>query len=144
MKVFLRRSITKVIVATLLIAGVVLLCPVNLLSSSSVISYGANTVSVSGHNNAADNAGQHNSKTHPEVVDHIASLLTVFNDFAVLFFAALIIFTLFFYQSLFLASESYFTKLKFRLRYGILIKSKIEKIFLRWLNLLGGTFASSF
>lgn len=142
MKVFLRRPITKVIIATLLIAGVVLLCPVNPLSSA----VDTNTISVSNHNTDTGGGADHGStKNHSKVGSHIANILIFFNDFAVLFFAALIIFTLFFYQSLFLASKFYFTKLKyFRLRFGILIKSKIEKIFLRWLNLLGGTFASSF
>lgn len=145
MKVFLSRPITKVIVATLLIAGVVLLCPVNSLSSSSVTSYGANTVSVSGHNNAADNAGPHNSKTHSEVVDHIASLFTVFYDLAILFLVVITIFALFFRKSLFFLNNFFLARLNYcRHRYGVIIKPKLERVFLRWLNLRGGAVASGF
>lgn len=144
MKVFFRRPVTKWTVVALLIASVVLLCPVN-SASSTAMSCDAGVVPMSDHNTNAGGAGSDCSKAHTEVGNHVASLLTVFNDLGVLFFAAITILALFFHRALLLVNKLYLTKLKyFRHRHRVIIKPKLETAFLRWLNLLGGTVAFSF
>lgn len=143
MKFFLRRPLTKASIVALLIAGIVLLCPVS-PTTSAATSCDTNTMTGLSHNTNASGANADCSKTHPEPGSHVASPLTVFDYSALLFFAALTILTFFPYKSLMAASQTYLTKLNyFWHRYREIIKPKLESLFLRWLNLLGGTIAFS-
>lgn len=145
MKTFIHRHITGSTVVAFLIAGFILLCQINSPHYSVITSYGASTISAFSQNAAADSTNSHNSKTHPGIGNHATGLLTVSNYSIVLSFIALFTFVFFSYQLLFLKNELYLTKLNyFRHRYRIIIKPKFEKIFLRWLNLLGGTIVFGF
>lgn len=143
MQLFFQTLFNKTTAIILLIAAVILLCPVNPLSASATVACNATTDMAQGHtNNSASTACP---PAHSEMGNHaMNSVLPALNALASLFFAAVVGFIIFFQKSLFWFIESYLTKLnRCRHRYRVVIKPQLEKIFLRWLNLLGNTIAFS-
>jgi hypothetical protein len=125
-------------------AGIVLFCFVNSVSAMTV-SRDTDVMPVLSHNIDMNDVDSSSSGAHPEFGSHVAISTTAFNYSIVLFFAVLAIFILLSRQSLFLLNDFYLKKLNYwQHRYRIIIKPKLETLFHRWLNLLGGSFALSF
>lgn len=144
MKLFSHREIIKFNVSALLVAGIVLFCFVNSVSSMTV-SRATSIMPVLNHNIDMNGANSDSSDIHPEFGSHVALSTTTFNYAVVLFFTTLAIFVFLYLRLLFLSNDFYLTKLNYwRQRYSVIIKPKLETIFHHWLNLLGGSVALSF
>ena len=144
MKIFLHRYITKFNVVALFIAGIVLLCSVNSVSSVAVARE-VNVMPVLNHSADMNDVNSDSAATHSEFGSHIAISTATFNYSAVLFFAVFAIFAFFSRRLSFLANNFSKAKLNYwRHRYRVTIKPKLETILHRWLNLLGGSVAFSF
>ncbi len=139
---FLRQSTSKLFITILLISSILLLCPNPTASpqSSETTPASAFAMSASSHASGADSGA---SRSHSGLDDHGAVSPATVVSYLVLLFAILIFVTIFVTLQLLIAAKwAYSTKLKFyRQRYRILIKPKLETLFKRWLNLLGGTIA---
>lgn len=139
MKRLLRLISTKSTIIALLITGIVLLCPVNPISVAAT-SCDSSIVSASNH----DAGGTNCSTAHPEFESHNIIPTTIFGYSALLLFAILTFFVVFSRRLLLLLDNVYSAKLNyFQRRYRIDIKPKLETLFHRWLNLLGGSIALS-
>lgn len=144
MRLFSHRQIIKFNVSALVVAGIVLFCFVNSVSSR-MVSRDTNVMPVLNHNIDMNGANSDSSDTHPEFGSHAAISTTTFNYAVVLFFTILAVFVFLYRRLLFLSNDFYLTKLNYwRQRYSVIIKPKLETIFHRWLNLLGGSVALSF
>lgn len=143
MKAFLRYLNSKFIFAALLIASIVLLCPIT-PAFSATASCNTGAVSMSDHGVEASESNTDCSKTHSDIGSHVLSPATSFDYLALL----LVAFTVVFftpYQFLRLAISSQLVRLRYyRHRYRVSIKPKLGGALLHWLNLLGGTVAFSF
>ena len=145
MKYFLRQLDARCAIITLLIASVVLLCPIN-PAASATTTCNADVESMVGHNTKADGSDADCSGAHSEIGGHVLSPVTPFDYLALLFLA---VFTVNFFISYRLWYQAinnfYSTKLNYyRHRHRVSIKPKLGRTLLRWLNLLGGTVAFSF
>lgn len=144
MQLFFKILFNTTTAIILLIAAVVLLCPVNTLSASTTVACDAKTAMMQGHN--YNSASATCPPAHSEIGNHaMNSILPALNTLVSLFLTTVVGgFIIFFQSSLFWLIEPYLTKLsRCRHRYRVVIKPKLGKIFLRWLNLLGGTIAFS-
>lgn len=144
MRLFSHRQIIKFNVSALLVAGIVLFCFVNSVSSMTV-SRVTSAVPVLNHNIDMNGANSDSSDMHPEFGSHIAISTTSFNYSVLLFFSVLTVLVFLSGRLLFLINDFYLTKLNYwQHRYRVIIKPKLETRLHRWLNLLGGSFALSF
>ena len=143
MRPLFRTSFDKTITIILLIMAVVLLCPVNrVLAYAPEDSCEARTSMLSSHNINPETSDC--SKTHSVMENHTINVLPAFNYLATLFFVATVFLVIFYRKLLLALARCYLAKLKYyRHRYRIFIKPKLEKFFLRWLNLLGNSVALS-
>jgi len=142
MRHFTHPSIVKPIMFALLIAGIILFCPVNPTYSASSQ---CNTNAVPGHNTSTNDANADCTGTHMEIGDHVVSLATTSNYSAVLFSATITFLFLIFRRLLLAVGASYLARLSyFWRRHRLIIKPKIEAILLRWLNLIGDSIAYSY
>ena len=135
---------TKYAIVALLIASVILLCPVNPVSSA-VTSCSMGAGSMSDHNTKAGGSDVGCSGTHSEIGSHVLSPAAPFDYLALLFLAFFtVIFFVPFRQWYQTINNFYSTKLNFhRHRYRVIIKPKLGVALLRWLSLLGCTVAFS-
>ena len=132
----------KVTVVALLIISIVLLCPINSVSATT-ITCDTNTSLTLNHSANGTDSDCHN--THFEFGSHIAGILTAFNYSVALLLVATAGFASLFYWLLLVINGFYLIKLNyFWHRHRVIIKPKLEIIFHRWLNLIGGTVAVSF
>lgn len=145
---FLRQSTSKLFLTILLISSILLLCPTSPTSSTTdePTSFRDNTPAMSNHGASTDKADSGSSPNHPGFESHnIFTPQSGVDYLALLFLVAFGGLILASSRGLLMTNRTYLTKLKYyRQHYRILIKPKLETLFRRWLNLLGGTIAPSF
>ncbi len=143
MKTVFQTIFSRTTSIILLIAAVVLLCPAKPVTATelSVCDTKTEMTPHNGHGTKSMDC----STAHSELGSHtLNTLSSSFNNFLSLFLVAVAGFVLFPKESLLSIFANHLTRLRYcQRRYINYIKPKLEKIFLRWLTLLGGTIAFS-